>query len=172
MPCSKGQSLAPQLPLLPQLWCPSGHVWAPLNTNLLKDTKEAFPTPFVSLIFFCFPFSLKEQSQNKFHGLLQQFPSLPQQLLPGEVPSPGRWGLGCAQPGTHVSIRGSRCPPVRPPCSQDCSSCRYQGSKSHHTAPDWELSLHSSAWEHMLAHCAEQALQLGVYLSLFQYWGV
>lgn len=70
-------NLGPQLPLLPQLWSHqgAGHGWAALNTHLLKDTKESFPTPLVHLLFFCFPFSLKGQSQNKFQGLLQQFPS-------------------------------------------------------------------------------------------------
>lgn len=68
MPCSKGQSLAPQLPLLPQLWCPLdtfGHHWTPTCS---KTPKRPFRRLLLVSFSSVFPSAWKNKTKTSSMG--------------------------------------------------------------------------------------------------------
>lgn len=141
LPSSKGQALAPQLPLLPQLWCPS-RSWTQVGTTEHQPPRRhqrVLSDAFCSSHFL--PFSLQpERAKPKripwITAAASTFTPAAPLRITSSITSQVRSGL-CSTRHTQLSsasIKGPRCP-ARPPAQQDCSLWQVLVSKGCPIAP-------------------------------------
>lgn len=141
LPSSKGQALAPQLPLLPQLWCPS-RSWTQVGTTEHQPPRRhqrVLSDAFCSSHFLLFSLQPERAKPKRIPWITAAAstftPAAPPRIT-SSITSQVRSGL-CSTRHTQLSsasLRGLAAPPD-PLAQQDCSSWQVLVSKGCPIAP-------------------------------------